>query len=95
MTYLFCIIKNNGNNLRCTTEGEKSNKCCARNHTILFVCLRGTVQEHLFHSFTNLFIPRENSLSEGEMLDNENFYKIINQSEFLSTTLTRLHCLKH
>ena len=44
MTYLFCVIKNNGNNVRCTTEGEKSNKCCARNYTNLFVRLRGTAQ---------------------------------------------------
>ena len=50
MTYLFCIIKNIRNNITCTTEGEKLNKCCGRNHTILFGCLRGTTQEYLFHS---------------------------------------------
>ena len=37
MTYLFCTIKNNGNNVRCTAEGEKSNKC-ARNHTYYVIC---------------------------------------------------------
>ena len=66
MTYIFCILKNKGNNVRCTTEGEKSNKCCTRNHTILFVCLRGTAQEYLFRSY-QLFILRENSLDEGEI----------------------------
>ena len=43
----------------------------------------------------SLFILREKSLSEREILDNKNFYKIINQSKFLFTTLTRLCCLKH
>ena len=37
---LFCTIKSNENNRRCTTEGEKSNKCCALNHTILFVLFK-------------------------------------------------------
>ena len=91
MTYLYCVIKNNGNNVTCTTEGRKSNKCCVRNHTILVIRLRGTVQEYLFSSY----ILRENSLSEGEILDNKKFYKIINQSKILFTTLTRLRCLKH
>ena len=50
ITYLFCIIKNNGNNI-CTTEGEKSNKC-VRNHTIVFFRLRGTAQEYLFCSIS-------------------------------------------
>ena len=91
MTYLYCVIKNNGNNVRCTTEERKSNKCCVRNHTILAIRLRGTAQEYLFSSY----ILRENPLSEGEILDNKKFYKIINQSKFLFTTLTRLRCLKH
>ena len=39
------------NNVRCTTEGEKSNKCYVRNQTILFVHLSGTAQEYLFHSY--------------------------------------------
>ena len=43
----------------------------------------------------SLFILREKSLGEREILDNKNFYKIINQSKFLFTTLTRLCCLKH
>ena len=85
MNYCFCIIKNNGNNGRCTTEGEKSNKYCARRHTIfLFVW-----EEHLRNiSFAviSLFILRENSFSEREILDNKNFS---------FTTLTRLCCLKH
>ena len=54
MIYLVCIIKNNGNNIRYTTERELSNKCYVRNHTILFVSLRGTAQEHLFHSYQSL-----------------------------------------
>ena len=89
----FCVIKNNGNNIRCTTEGEKSNKCCARNNAILFVSLRGTAQEYLFAVFS-LFILKENSISKGEILDNEFFYKIISQSKFLLAKLTR-HCIKH
>ena len=94
MIYLFCVIKNNGNNVGCTTEGEKSNKCCARNHTILFVSLRGTAQKYLFLSYQSLIL-RVNSLSKGEILGNKNFYKIINQSKFLFTTMTMLHCVKH
>ena len=42
----------------------------------------------------SLFIPRDNQLREGEILDNKNFYKI-NQSKFLLTTLTRSCRLKH
>ena len=94
MTCLFCVIKNDGNKVRCTTEGEKSNKCCVRNHTILFVSLRGRTQEYSF-AVISLFIFRENSLSKGEILDNKIFYKIINQSKFLFTTLARLRCVKH
>ena len=59
MTYCFSDIKNNGNNLRCTTEGEKSNKCSARSHTILFVRLRGTAQEYLFCSCQSLHSLRK------------------------------------
>ena len=54
MIYLFCVVKNNGNNVRRTTEGEKSNKCCARSHTIIFFSLRGTAQKYLFHSYQSL-----------------------------------------
>ena len=32
---------------------------------------------------------------EGEILDNKIFYKTINQSKCLFTTLTRLRCFKH
>ena len=45
MTYLFCVINNTGNHVGCTTEGEKSNKGWVMNHTVLFLHLRGTVQE--------------------------------------------------
>ena len=34
MTYLFRVVKNNSNNVRNTTEGEKSKKFCVRNHII-------------------------------------------------------------
>ena len=81
MTYLFCIIKNNKNNIRCTIEGEKSN-----------IVVQGIIPYYLFVyeeqlrniSFTviSLFILRENSLSEGEILDNKNFYKIITNQNF-------------
>ena len=54
MAYLFCIIKYNGNTVRCTTEGEASDKCCSKNHIILLVCLRGTDPEYLFHSYQPL-----------------------------------------
>ena len=54
MTYFFCIIKNNGSNVRCTAEGEKPNKCCKRNHTISFVHLRGKAQEYFFWSYMSL-----------------------------------------
>ena len=77
-------------NISCTTEGKKSKKCCVRNHTILFFCLRGTAQEVI-----SLFILRENSLSERDILGNTIFYEIINQSKFFFTTLTRLRCLEH
>ena len=58
------------NNVRCTTEGEKSNKSCARSHTKLFVSLRRTAQEYISLTVISLFILRENSHSEGEILDN-------------------------
>ena len=65
ITYLFCVIKNNRNNKRCTTEGEKSNKCEARNHTILFIRLRGTAQEYLFHSYqSRVFLEKFHSVKE-------------------------------
>ena len=94
MTYLFCVIKNNWNNIRCATEGEKSNKCCARNHTLLFVSLREQLKK-ISVTVISLLIFRENSLSKGEILNNKHFYKIINQWKFLFTTLTRLNCIKH
>ena len=75
----FGVIKKTGTTLRCTTEEEKSNKCCRRNHTILFVRLRETAQEYSF-AVISLFVLRENSLSEEEILHDKNFYKIINQS---------------
>ena len=53
MTYLFHVIKNNGNNVRCTTEGEKSHKC-VRNHAILIVPFRGTAKEYLFCNYQSL-----------------------------------------
>ena len=40
--------------VRCITEGEKLNKCCARNHTTLFISLRGLAQEYLFCSYQYL-----------------------------------------
>ena len=81
ITYLFCIIKNNENNAKCTTEGEKSSKCCLRNHTI-FVHLKGTAQVAVI----SLFILRENSLRKREILD-KNLFEMINQLKFLFTTL--------
>ena len=42
----------------------------------------------------SLLILRENSLREGEILDNKDFYEIINQSKFLFKILTRLYYLK-
>ena len=59
ITYPFCVTKNNRNNVRCTTEGEKSKKCYARNHNMLFVPLRGTAQEYLFHSYQSLHSLRK------------------------------------
>ena len=51
---------------------------------------------NISYAIISLFIIlRENSLSKGEILDNKSFYKIINQSKFLFTTLTRQRCLKH
>ena len=51
MTLPFFRYKENWNNVRCNTEGEKSNKCCGRNHTILFVPLTATAQEYLLCSY--------------------------------------------
>ena len=47
---------------------------------------------NFFFAVISLFIPRENSLSEGKTLDSENFYKIIKQSKFLFAALSRLCC---
>ena len=55
MSYRFCVIKNNGKDVRCTTDEEKSNKCYAKNNSILFVRLRGTGQEYLFRSYQSLY----------------------------------------
>ena len=93
MTYRFCVLKNNGNNVKCTAKGEKSNKCYARNHTILFVPVRGTAQEY-FCSYQSLHSSKKNH-SAKEKFQIKSFYKIINQSKFLFTTLSRLRCLKH
>ena len=99
MTYLFCIIKNNKNKIGEKKEKEKNLKeknqtYYLRNHIILFVSLRGTDEEYLFPVICFLIL-RENSLSEGEILDNTFFYKIVHKSKFLFTTVTRLRCLKH
>ena len=75
--YFVCIIKNDVNNIRYATEREISNKCYVRNHTILFVSLKEQLKNISF-AVISLFILRENSLSEGEILDNKIFYKIIN-----------------
>ena len=37
MTYLFCVIKNNGNNVRCTTEGKSQTNIVRR--IILFTII--------------------------------------------------------
>ena len=66
MTYLFCVIKNDLPFL-CYKEQEQCKayywrrkiKCCARNHTIIFVCSRGTTQEHLFPSCQSLYSWRK------------------------------------
>ena len=68
MTYRFCVLKNNGNNVKCTAKGEKSNKCYARNHTILFVPVRGTAQEYFLQLSVSSFFKKK-SLSEGEISD--------------------------
>ena len=81
MNYLFYVIKNNVSNLRYTSEGEKSSKCCARNHTILFVRLKGTAQEYLFRSF--------------QSLHTKIFCKTISKSKFLFAALSRPRCWKH
>ena len=47
-------MKNNRNNVTCTTEREKSKKYYVRNHTILLVCLRGAVQKYLFCNYQSL-----------------------------------------
>ena len=82
---LSCVIRNNWNNVRCTNEGEKSNKCCASNH-ILFV--EEERLRYISYAVISFFIFRENSLSEGKILDDKNVYKIIHQSNFCSQ-----HCL--
>ena len=68
MSYRFCVIKNNGYNVRRTNEGEKSNKYYAKNHTVLFVCLREIAQEYLFRSYQSLHSSKS-SLSEGNILN--------------------------
>ena len=86
MTYLFCIEKNNMNNVRCTTEGEKSNKCCGRNHIITICSFKrnGSRISRLQLSVSS-FLEKIHKI----------FYQIINQSKFLFTTLTKLCCFKH
>ena len=59
MTHRFCVINNNGNNVRCATDGEISNKCYAMNHTRLLVRLRTTAQEYLFCSYQSLHSSRK------------------------------------
>ena len=46
--FFLALWKEQRNNVTCTIEGGKSRKCCASNHTILFLYLRGTAQEFLF-----------------------------------------------
>ena len=55
----FLCYKEQQEQCRCTTEGEKSKKCYARNHNMLFVPLRGTAQEYLFHSYQSLHSLRK------------------------------------
>ena len=56
---------------------------CVSNH-ILFV--EEERLRYISYAVISFFIFRENSLSEGKILDNKNVYKIINQSNF---------CLQH
>ena len=68
------------------TEGEKLNKCYGRNYTILFVPLEEQLTNISF-AVISLFILRENSLSEGEILDN---IKI-----FIKLLISQSLCLQH
>ena len=60
-----------------------------------FICLFKREQlKNISFTVINFFICREKE-RKGKILDNKNFYKIINQSKFLFAALTRLSCLKH
>ena len=39
------------------------------------ICLRGTTREYFFHNYPS--IPRENSLSNGNILENKNLMKLL------------------
>ena len=54
----------------------------------------GTAQEYLFQLSVASFFEKIHS-AKDKILENKKFYKIINQSKFLFTSLTKLHCLKH
>ena len=77
-TYLFCIIKNN-----------RSNVWCATNHTMFFLFKTNSPRMSLLQ-WSVSYILRENSLSEGKILDNKNFNKLlINIYIYIYITLTR------
>ena len=44
------------------------------------ICLRGTTQEYFFHNYPS--IPRENSLSNGNILENKNLMKLLTHQNF-------------
>ena len=65
---------------------------CEESYHIIYLFKRNS--SGISSSQLSVFILREKSLSKGQILDNKNFYKIINQSKLLFTTLTKLGCLK-
>ena len=64
-TYLFCIIKNNRNNVWCAT-----------NHTMFFLFKTNSPRMSLLQ-WSVSYILTENSLREGKILDNKNFNKLL------------------
>ena len=94
MTYFFCMIKNSRDNVDVLLK-EKNQTNVVQGIIPHYLLVWGKQLKNISFAVISLFILRENSLSEGEIFDNKNFYNIINQSKFLFTTLTRLHCVKH
>ena len=85
-TYLFCMIKNNRNNIRCTAEGKKIKQMLSKEsyHICSFKWSNPRISPW---QLSVSYILRGNSLSEGKIVDNKDLMKLWTNQSFCNIVL--------